>query len=120
MNYFVSKMLNNAFEQVESSDDAEALAKVVIDLSQDTINDRVWKHLEQTILTLLIQETCNNGAKRNFSNIVAMLRSDCDTALDGNQIWLELKRATTKNFLDSAIMDLEVRLSPLRVLSKVS
>ncbi len=120
MNYFVCKMLNNALEQVKSTDDARALAEAIIDLSGNEEADCIWKHTERIILTALIEETFKKGGKQNFSNVIAIMHGDFESALNGNGNWLELKESTTKRMRESALMGLEARLCYLRQWSKVS
>jgi hypothetical protein len=119
MNYFVCKMLNNALKQVESNEDAAALAHAVIQLTNTTHGDHFWTQIEEGILCALIEETRKTNRNQNFSNVIAMMRSDIESYLCDNDEWLRLKQVTTVQTRQGEITLLDSRLTELRVLSKV-
>jgi hypothetical protein len=117
MNYFVCKMLNNALKQVESNEDAAALAHAVIQLTNTT--NYFWTQIEEGILCALIEETRKTNRNQNFSNVIAMMRSDIESDLCDNDEWLRLKKVTTVQTRQGEITLLDSRLTELRLLSKV-
>jgi hypothetical protein len=121
MNTFELKTVNNALQQVQSDDDALALAGLVMKLSRRLPhNDVVWERAEEQLLGALIKHEVETSKDRTFSNILEMLRCDLDAALQYEADWLAFKQSTSEKFRRAAANGLEMRLMDLRLLSKLA
>jgi hypothetical protein len=116
MSNLMENMLANALKEVKSHDDAEALAHVVLKLTEQS-KDLVWAHAEREVLVAVIEEVSKSANTQNFSNIFAILRGDFEAALMDNPSWLEFKEHTTENFQRCAVNSLQRNISPLRGLT---